>query len=145
MGEQKMCAGSVWSGWQWVNCSAVGRYEEDGKHWCGNHAPSKVATREAKAKARRAAKFKEWEAKHNLRVATEKRAAERARAMQGVRVTDSSAAGQVLELWYATHHLLDRLADVAGDDDIENNDPSAKRAAAALAALEPIQEEPCQS
>ena len=66
------CAGRVYSLFHSYPCGKPGKHEEDGKWWCGIHAPSKIAARKAKTFAR-------WEAKravHNKQYAKERAARE---------------------------------------------------------------------
>lgn len=54
------CASRTWrnsGNWgAWHDCRRVGTVEEDGRYWCGHHAPSRVKARdEAKDIARRRA------------------------------------------------------------------------------------------
>lgn len=52
---EKQCAETVWrslsNGSYFSDCEKRAKYEEDGKWWCGTHAPSKVAARRAKKRA----------------------------------------------------------------------------------------------
>lgn len=45
------CSGTIFDGWHYHPCHAKGKYNEDSRLWCGNHAPSKVAARQAKRQA----------------------------------------------------------------------------------------------
>jgi hypothetical protein len=49
------CAAKVWHEYHQSPCSSRGKYEEDGRWWCGTHAPSKVKARDAE----RARKYRE--------------------------------------------------------------------------------------
>ena len=45
------CAARTFRGHHFYSCHKLGKVEEDGKWWCGIHAPSKVAARRAKRDA----------------------------------------------------------------------------------------------
>jgi hypothetical protein len=52
MTEKRDCAGSTDQGRAGLfPCANAGKYEEDGKWWCGTHRPSMVAARQAKRDA----------------------------------------------------------------------------------------------
>jgi hypothetical protein len=42
------CEAQVHTGYRLFQCHRNGRYEENGKHYCGTHAPSKKAEKRAK-------------------------------------------------------------------------------------------------
>jgi hypothetical protein len=42
------CEAQVLTGYRLFQCHRNGRYEENGKHYCGTHAPSKKAEKRAK-------------------------------------------------------------------------------------------------
>lgn len=53
MAEQHKCAGYCKSTWHSYPCLNNGIFFEEGTHWCGVHAPSKVKARRDKAEKER--------------------------------------------------------------------------------------------
>ena len=62
--ETHRCTGRLWNDYDMrgYQCSKSGKYEEEGKWWCGTHAPSKVKARHEKQAAKYDAESKEREA-----------------------------------------------------------------------------------
>lgn len=50
--EKHRCAGKVSDNRRSYPCASNGRYEEEGRWWCGVHAPSKVSERYEKKRAK---------------------------------------------------------------------------------------------
>jgi len=44
---QHTCEHTVFATWQERPCGLTAKYHEDGQWWCGHHAPSKVAAKQA--------------------------------------------------------------------------------------------------
>jgi len=51
------CAAPIWDGWHQYPCAKPGKYEVNGKRYCGTHHPERVAKRRAEADARGKAKY----------------------------------------------------------------------------------------
>lgn len=93
--ETHNCEGTVYGGIPTeYPCSRKGRHYEDGKWWCGMHAPSKLAAKRAAVSAKYRA---ERDADEALRVAAEERAKQLAKWLgANVRAKPLYVNGRVL-------------------------------------------------
>jgi len=106
MSEKRQCAGRVSGhGWHRRDCAVPAKYEEDGKWWCGAHAPSKVA-------ARWEAKTKRWREESEAAIAAAQREAALAAATEAlVQAALAWASPQsATELAPLATHLNDAVA-----------------------------------
>ena len=85
------CAGEIYESHRFWDCSKTGKLNEDGKWWCGIHAPSAVAARRAKQDA----KWKSYSAARDKRYAIE---------AAGRRVIAAAIAGNPSEIQQAVNH-----------------------------------------
>ena len=75
MTDTPRCAAQILGMWHAIRCPNLGKYVENGAHWCGLHRPSAVAARRAKRDAKWEAKWKaqreKWRYAEALRAAQE--------------------------------------------------------------------------
>ena len=108
------CAGRLWDNFRGYRpCPHTGKYQEDGKRWCGTHAPSKIQARRGKADASREERADAWNEKYRRPNEQERRAALCIVACAGI--PDAALAAGVVQM------ALDLARDSAANPEWDNN------------------------